>query len=766
MFMINTESEKAHHLESLVSSTSTGTRAARVTAAQHMQVPTSIEDVDENGNRTRRPLTEAELKAAKELIKSVSKTTSQNQQIIAFNERIGSIDNYLKLLRKDIRDISPRLTTVMEANKAIKELVVARNKKALDVLSVYSSFSFDSANGADAVTMRDFKAYTRKLGYNFICKDETKYNILLSTVLRGIKAGRFLKDAYGFKNVIEVARKVTELNSEVGVYTEKLNKAQEEHSKLTRNLQPQRTENISPDSFIDSFKQALTMSRSEATRLSTRIEQTQRALEDLKKLGNMNTDAAQESVTSIIQQIGVADSERIKIQARLGEIGKQIKKAVKEKVSLQVRAEKSIANKREVKIRQLEEQYEGKRNAATLVADAIREWDRLQKLSIKTKLHNLDKKHAAELSGDNAGAGSTATILKAQQAEVVDLENQLVTLTSNIGTLRANLKRARLGAALDPLARQERVSVLQRQLDEDRNALHNAQKRVKRRTEALETQVDADVWEDRLNEFLTPAKNAKEALAIMPNTFLYNTLLSGAEDTAKEQVRLMWNAFKRNRTKEIIFPKSQFAAKHFGSSGFVPIPKFKRYSTELNQIIAYALGAAAKTQDVNDAKEMILPVLLNIVNPSAESEKEAHDTFKKYVKRINAWLLSSKALPITEEIVEDLLQSGKMPMPQGKKTLNAKIVNTTAKQLLQMLVSNNAVADLASLAYVSYRSYMSLWLRKNFKLAVKVGKPGEYTSISTNPASRNSKLAPAPIGKTRKQKHTTGVRKASTKKSK
>ena len=764
MFTINTESEKARRLQALLPCQNTASASAQqhtvTAAAPHVQMPTEVDDFDEDGKRIRRPLTDAELQAAKEIIKSVRKTTSQNQQIIDFNERIGAIENYLKLLKKDIRDISPRLHLVMDANKAIKELVVARNQKALDVLSVYSRFSFDASAGVDAVTMKDFKAFTHKLGYNFICKDQTKYNILLGTVLKGIGAGRFLKDSYGFKNVIEVARKVTELNSEVGSYTEKLNQAQEEHTKLTKNLQPQRTDNVSPDSFIDSFKQSLTRSRSEASKLRTRIEQAQHAIEDLKTLGDTNTDAAQESVTAIIQQINMANTARDSIQARLGDLGKKIKKMVHEKAALQVKFEKKTSEKRDAKLRQLSDKYAGKRNAAALIAEDIREWDRIQRLTLKTSLKNVEQKHADAL-GD--GSSTSLTILKSQQAEVTDLEQQLTTITSNIGTLTANLKRARLGAALDPLARQERLSLLQQQLNTDREALHAAQKRVKRRTAALETQVDEDIWEGRLNEFLGVAKNAKEALAIMPNTFLYNTLLSGAEDTAKEQVRLMWNAFKRNRTKEIVFPKAQFAAKHFGASGFIPVPKFKRYSTELNQILAYALGAASKTQDLDDAKEILLPVLLSIVNPSAETEQKTHTAFQAQIKRINTWLLSSKALPITEEIVEDLLQSGKMPLPLGKKTLNAKIVTATSKQMLQMLVSNDAVGKLASLAYVSYRSYMSLWLRKNFKLAVKAGKSGEFQSLSTNPSARNSKLAPAPIGKIKRK---PVVRKTSGKKSK
>ena len=766
MFTINTESEKAHRLEALLPRTIIARASAQqqqlmaVAVAPHVQMPTEVDDFDEDGKRIRRPLTEAELQAAKEIIKSVRKTTSQNQQIIDFNERIGGIENYLKLLKKDIRDISPRLRLVMDANKAIKELVVARNQKALDVLSVYSRFSFDSSAGVDAVTMKDFKAFTHKLGYNFICKDQTKYNILLGTVLKGIGAGRFLKDSYGFKNVIEVARKVTELNSEVGSYTEKLNQAQEEHAKLTKNLQPQRTDSVSPDSFIDSFKQALTLSRSEAGKLRARIEQTQHAVEDLKTLGNMNTDAAQEAATAIVQQIKMASVTRDSIQARLMELGKQIKKLVHEKASLQVRFEKQTTDKREAKLRQLSERYSGKRNATALIADDIKEWDRIQKLTLKARLKGVEKKHADAL-GD--GSSTSLTILKAQQTEATELEQQLVTITSNIGTLTANLKRARMGTALDPLARQERISLLQQQLNTDREALHAAQKRVKRRTASLETQVDEDVWESRLNDFLGVAKNAKEALAIMPNTFLYNTLLSGAEDTAKEQVRLMWNAFKRNRTKEILFPRAQFAAKHFGASGFIPVPKFKRYSTELNQILAYALGAASKLQDLDDAKEILLPVLLSIVNPSTDTEQKTHAAFRAQIKRINTWLLSSKALPITEEIVEDLLQSGKMPLPLGKKTLNAKIVSATAKQMLQLLVSNDAVGKLASLAYLSYRSYMSLWMRKNFKLAVKAGKSGEFMSLSTNPSARNSKLAPAPVGKIKRKPVT---RKVSSKKSK
>ena len=58
---------------------------------------------------------------------------------------------------------------------------------------------------------------------------------------------------------------------------------------------------------------------------------------------------------------------------------------------------------------------------------------------------------------------------------------------------------------------------------------------------------------------------------------------------------------------------------------------------------------------------------------------------------------------------------------------------------------------------------MSLWLRKNFKLAVKAGKSGEFQSLSTESVCTNSKLAPAPIGKIKRK---PVVRKTPGKKSK
>ena len=739
----------------------TGVAVAAGKPSTRGQMPVTITDYrkvkeeDRDGKETvvrterfERPLTGEELEQAKELIKVVRTNTSQNQQIIDYNDQIAAIKNYLDLAQKDLRKLNPQLMRVIDANKAIKELVVAKNKKAVDVMSVYSAFGFDPANGADAVTMNDFKLFTRKRGYTFICKDQTRYTILLDTVLTGIRAGKVLKDGYGFRNVIEAAKAVGELNDDIKTYTERLTKAQAKHAELTKNLQPGRSNNVSPDSFVDSFRQALEMTRSEANKIRSRIEQTQQSLVALRAVGDKSSEHSQMLVDGVTAQIRGLEKQRTNVVNRLKEIGKGIARLVKEKAQVQLKTEKSLAVKREQKLRQLEDKYYGKRNAKALIDADMFEFDRLQKMALKNRMAAVENKHAGVPEDGNNKAA--VAILKAQQGEVIDLENEMRNLTENIGLLRENLKNAKLGAALSPLARKERISLLQQQLEIDRASLKTVEKRKDRREQALVTQLDPDVWEARLNEFLAVEKNAKQALATMPNVFMYNTLLSGASDRAKEQSRQRWNAFKKFRTKEVRLPSNTFMDAHFGAAGFVPVPKFRKFTNELNQIIAYGLGAAFKDQDIADASAILLPCLLGVVAPTPDSEAQLKVEFNKQIKILETWLASPKALPIAEEIVEELIATKKMPLPVPGKAPSARVIKELANQLLHMLVTEKAVSKLSGVAFQAYRNYALTWLRVALKINVKVGRMGSG-NIALNPAARSAKLTPAPVGKAPKR---------------
>lgn len=744
MFKINLDSAKARQLQQ-----ATAASVAVATPASpkhsHVQMPDSIQDRDENGNVVYRPLTGAEQEAAKALIKSVKRTTPQNQQIIDFNTQIGAIENYLKLVSKDVREISPRLNTVIDANKAIKDLVVTRNQRAVDVMSVYSNFNFDPANGADAVTMKDFKAFTKRLGYTFTCKDETRYNILLGTVLKGIRAGRYLKDVYGFSNVIGAAKQLTSLNADIKDYTARLEVARTEHAKLTKHAQPSRSNDVTPDSFIDSFRQSLQLTRTETNRIRTRVEQTQTQIIALKGLGNKSSHDAQLAVDGITQQIKMLTGERDRSLKRLQELGKQIKRMVSEKASVQVRFSKANDVKREARLRKATEQYAGKRGAQALIDADMKEFDRIQRLTLKQKLKGVEVKHASRIGNEGDDA---LTALKAQQGEVVDLESALVKIAENISILNSNLKNARLGAALDPLAREERLSILQQQINNDRNALKNATKKVARREQALNIQLDEDTWSARLNEFLKDGKRANQAVATMPNVFLYNTLLSGSQDRAKEQAKLRWRAFKKSKTREVIFRHGEFANVHFGATGFIPVPKFRKFTPELNQILTYGFGAAFKGQDLEDAKSLLLPAVMSVIDSDLSHEKDLKEAFTAQTRKMVKWLSGPAAMPITEELVEDLLNSKRMPLPAGKTRVTESIVKEVSRQLLTMLVQNDAVGKLSGMAYQAYRNYVTLWLRTSMKLRVHSGpeKPG----IAENPTARTPKLTPAPIGRVRK----------------
>lgn len=743
MFQINIDSAKA---QSFIA-TAAGKPSTRGQMPLTVTDQRSIKDADNKHVITElfdRPLTGQETEQAKELIKAVRTNTSQNQQIIDYNDQIAAIKNYMDLAQNDLRKLNPQLMRVIDANKAIKELVVARNQKAVDVMSVYSGFGFDPANGADAVTMNDFKLFTRKRGYTFICKDQTKYAILLATVLTGIRAGKMLKDGYEFRNVIEATKAVGALNDDIKEYTERLAKAQVKHAELTKNLQPGRSNNVSPDSFVDSFRQALQMTRTEANRIRSRIEQAQQSLVSLRSIGDKSSEQSQMIADGVTQQIKLLERQRTGILTRLKEIGKGIARMVKEKAQVQIKTEKSFAAKREARLRQVTEKYDGKRNAKALIDADMHEFDRLQKLAIKNRLAAVENKHAGVSESDDSKAA--VAVLKAQQGEVADLENEIRNITENIGVLRENLKNAKLGAALSPLARKERISLLQQQLEIDRASLKTVDKRTARREQALVTQLDPDMWEARLNEFLAVAKNAKQALATMPNVFMYNALLSGASDRAKEQNRLRWNAFKKFRTKEVVLPSNTFMDAHFGANGFVPVPKYRKFTNELNQILSYGLGSAFHGQDIADASDLLLPCLLGVVAPSAESEAALKAAFHKQVKTMVTWLSSGKALPIAEEIVEELIASKKMPLPNPNKAPSARVIKELAQQLLHMLVAEKAIEKLSGVAFQAYRNYALTWLRVALKINVKVGRAGSG-NIALNPAARSAKLTPAPVGK-------------------
>ena len=171
----------------------------------------------------------------------------------------------------------------------------------------------------------------------------------------------------------------------------------------------------------------------------------------------------------------------------------------------------------------------------------------------------------------------------------------------------------------------------------------------------------------------------------MPNTFLYkHTAVWSRGYSQGTRNAFDVECFQAESYQGDCISKAQFAAKHFGASGFIPVPKFKLLFHRTQSDSSICAWCSFQNTGSRRRKEILLPVLLSIVNPSAETEQKTIQHFKhrSSVSILGCW--SSKALPITEEIVEDLLQSGKMPLPLGKKTLNAKIVTATSKQMLQM----------------------------------------------------------------------------------
>jgi hypothetical protein len=573
--------------------------------------------------------------------------------------------------------------------------------------------------------MHDFKMFTRKLGYSLICKDQTKFHILLETVLKGITQARYLKDVCDFKNVVAVAKKVGELNDDIKTYTEKRNQLNAKHAELTKNLQPGKSVTVSPDSYVDGFRQQLTLSRTEITKIRSRIEQAQQQLVTLKGLGDKSTDYAKALVTGVTGQIKIAEREQGGILLRLSELGKSIRKLVGEKASVQSKFEAKTAGAREKQLRKVTEAYKGKRNAQERIDEDMKEWDRIQKRILAAKLKNVDAKHAERVAGDNAGSASS--VLRAQEKEVTDLQAQLVTVKANIAVLTENLKKARIGAVLDPLAREARINDIQQQLNVDRAALKAAEKRTSRREAALENETDENVWDARVTKFLSQDRAASQAVATMPNTFLYNTLLSGASERAETLSRQAWRQFKKSKGKrEFKFTHNEFANVHFGATGFVPVPQFRKFTAEINQIIVYGLGAAFKDQDVDDAKPFLVAAVMGLVKPGLETETEQRKLFEGEVKRLKAWLASPKSHPITEEIVEMLMESGKMPLPPGKTRVTPQAVKATAQNLLRLIVEADAIGKLVGMAYQAYRNYMAMWMRNAMKL--KRTGPGGFSN--------------------------------------
>lgn len=711
-----------------------GAQPLVVTAAPHKYVPAP--EVMDMGGRTRvtdedgyhedipnpaRPLTPGEKKTWEEF----QKFSPKQKQMAEIDEEIRKATERLSVFARDRVKLTKFVGIITAANAVLRKYVTAKNSAAIDVMSTYGDFAIPGAAtvlDADAQTTslvvtesvaqnaaRDIVRFTQRLGY--VWRGDIPNAKEISAVIAGIRLGRYLKTSEIANTGADLIRALHDINDEERTLSHTIEDKRAMLVKLQSTENTGVTHKAAIDSVIDSKRADIKSVERQSAGISDELEIVRRRIEAIKVTKNKSPEQLQEEVNGLEAR---AKDLKSKIDSMRGEIESKSRevKRLSSGMSRTVETQEARLQAKLDKMRlALNAKYANTPNAKTLISSQLK--------TIEKNLRNDDKasnaskpwaKHADEIASLNS------------------LRTGLDTVSSEYDNVMAAIKTARIGLSLgDTASRSAEVEKLQQKSVELQSKLKNAQRRIKTREESLRQEFDPEYWELRVTQWLDDSAertgiskritttNSKAALMHSPAQAALVELTSGADNRAREAMRVAWNSMKTKIVNKSLDTKRQTIA---GGSPFVVNPAFAKFNDYYLTAVSMALTHVAGNTTNEDLVQILTVGGLDTVN--APGALEAHkQVFNAELAKAKKWLISPKGHAIFTEIVQELVDAGKLSLPRVTKAA----IEKQASDFAAFVVRERAIERIGARAWDTYRSGIMMLIRNTIKVDVRTIKP-------------------------------------------
>lgn len=645
---------------------------------------------------------------------------SSNKKIVDVNTSIDEAKAEMETTINDARSLRSFIAVINKANTALQRNVVAKNQKALDVLSVFSTFgmpkksviktdsngkqiakTFEAVSPARAVNI--FEKFVQSHGYTLSNSSQVIRMNDLADILAGVSAGKALKAQQNISTVLEAIKKANQLDDRVAELQKTLADLSKQHNDLTRSNKQEIKISVPVESVITKKNQDVKTAGIAAQHIESEITRIASRIAVIKSLKNQTIEQVKKNTKELQDELAGLHREYKEYEVAVKKAPVLVNKQARISKVLDLQ-EKTLARKREEKINALNGEYARlpKQTAAKKIKAYMKSWDKVQ----REKLAERNEQKGNVLNP------SDANLLNDQKAKLASVFSRIIELDDVVRDMKQ----------ISNLTSQEReteAQKLQSILTRKREDLKSANKKIVRRKAQLESELDADLWEARIDKRLADdPKFVRQANRHMPLSFALIALHSGAEKRTKEMMRYAWEHFNPKRQSKItgtLKQKLAVAPVHFGAQGFVVDPRYPKINPQLVMMLDFGIKAELTHTEDTTMADLLLKACMDAFKKDPESLTAHKEAFEAMFNTVGTWLKSSKAVHVLEEIVEELVEAHKIETASGKK-MNKKQLLEFTHDMVDLIRNAHALKKLSSFVWPSYREEMHTWLRNSFRI--------------------------------------------------
>lgn len=641
-------------------------------------------------------------------------------------DQIQSKKDALEIYVKDVKSLRSFVSVIMKANQALKRNVIAKNPGALDVLGVFSEFrvpreltDIGSEGVADNIrtrvsdsvyrnSVRDFVSFVASK--NYVMKDDSGMSTQdISEIISGVRAARALVKKYDISSLPDAIRQANALESDIQDLGTDISGLEADMEKLTRSGRVVKYQ-VSKESVIDTKKQDVKQAQRNISGIESDIARLQDKMKLFKDMGNL-------SVADAARKVMEFEAEIKALKSQHAELAKSVADARKEGGSARalnkvMTSQKEVYERRRAeKLVALQNKYSGlpKQRAEESVKREIAAWEKVEKEHLKAR--NEEKGYLEASKKINAN-------IKKLDANIKTLDE----LAHKIADAEAVLSYMRSASKLTAIERGQEADRLASIMSQKKQELRNAAKTIKTKQKRLETELDPETWEAEIDSRLEDEKFHKQARLRHPAGYLLMSLHDGARVRETNMIDFAWRYYRlgKQNAKPIRGLKTTLktAPTHFGASGFVVDPRYKGLNAELITVLDMALNHVLASTTDAELSSFLVAAVLDSYSNTPESQAGHHKAYLATVTKAVKWLKSPKASGIVNEIVEELIASGKIKVPESVK-VTKRYIATISDNLISVIENARAFNKLASFTWAGYRASNATWIRSQFKTEQK-----------------------------------------------
>lgn len=637
-------------------------------------------------------------------------------------DQIQSKKDALDIYGKDVKSLRSFVSIIMRANQALKRNVIAKNPGALDVLGVFSEFRIPrelTDLGAEGVSdsirtrvsdsvyrnsVRDFVSFVTSK--NYVMKDNSGISTQdISEIISGVRAARALGKKYEISSLPDAIRQANALDEDISKLSGEIKELESDMEKITRSGRVVKYQ-VSKESVIDSKKQEVKQAQRTVSGIESDIAKLQEKMKLFKDMGNLSVQDAALKVMEF-------ESEIKALKAQHAELAKSIADARKEGGSARalnkvMTSQKEVYERRRAeKLIALQNKYSGlpKQRADESVKRELAAWEKVEKEHLKARNEEKGYLESSRKINEN---------IKRLDADMKTLDD----LTHKISDAESVLSYMRSASKLTAIERGQETDRLSAILSKKKQELRNAAKTIKSKTKKLELELDPEAWEAEIDSRLEDEKFRKQAKLRHPAGYLLMSLHDGARTRETSMIDFAWRYYRlgKQNAKPIRGLKTTLktAPTHFGASGFVVDPRYKGLNAELITVIDMALNHVLANTTDSELSSFLVAAVLDTYANTPEAQADHHKAYLSVVSKAVKWLKSPKASSIVNEIVEELIVSGKIKVPDSVK-VTKRYIATISDNLISVIENAKAFNKLASFTWAGYRASNATWIRTQFK---------------------------------------------------